>query len=380
MAGGKGPSIKEELRVSKTTRPSGRGARHGRCSGVRRVRGFRERQEAHQGAEGKGPGRAPEAGQEEPGRRQAASFLRRAALVNFKLPVTIRLRNPCTTENGQNPQPTVGGNPVGVALSTELPDAGHGAQPAHDPDGERQPRSVARYAFGRDWRRAGSGCRVPGHLRRWRAGQRQPQDPPGQQDADDLVGAAALEQGHHRPGDALRRELRQVASLVPAALCAALAAARRLRRARLDQQGCGDWTRRRGWRSGLRYGDLRGARSARRPAYKALFYDVPANLGLRHGRRSPGLHRCTPLAARRTACSCRSFAGVDNPDEHPGWWRDRATTTGSVRTRTRSRPARLRRAPALRRRAPRRTATRVTPCSAPTLCPWASPRAACRST
>ncbi|HMS61696.1 MAG TPA: hypothetical protein PKD63_05395 [Solirubrobacteraceae bacterium] len=53
-----------------------------------------------------------------PGAVRRKSFLRRAALVNFKLPVTIRLRNPCTTENGQNPQPTVGGNPVGVALST----------------------------------------------------------------------------------------------------------------------------------------------------------------------------------------------------------------------------------------------------------------------
>ena len=53
-----------------------------------------------------------------PGAIRRRSFLRKAALVNFKLPVTIRLRNPCTTENGANPAPTVGGNPVGVALST----------------------------------------------------------------------------------------------------------------------------------------------------------------------------------------------------------------------------------------------------------------------
>ena len=32
------------------------------------------------------------------------SFLRRAALVNFKLPVTIRLRNACMTENGHEPR------------------------------------------------------------------------------------------------------------------------------------------------------------------------------------------------------------------------------------------------------------------------------------
>jgi hypothetical protein len=37
-----------------------------------------------------------------PGIVKRKSFLKRAALVNFKLPVTIRLRNPCTTENGQN--------------------------------------------------------------------------------------------------------------------------------------------------------------------------------------------------------------------------------------------------------------------------------------
>ena len=54
----------------------------------------------------------------DPGAIRHRSFLRKAALVNFNLPVTIRLRNPCTTENGANPAPTVGGNPVGVALST----------------------------------------------------------------------------------------------------------------------------------------------------------------------------------------------------------------------------------------------------------------------
>lgn len=40
-----------------------------------------------------------------PGAVKRKSFLKRAALVNFKLPVTIRLRNTCTTENGQNPAP-----------------------------------------------------------------------------------------------------------------------------------------------------------------------------------------------------------------------------------------------------------------------------------
>jgi len=52
-----------------------------------------------------------------PGAIKRRSFLRRAALVNFKLPVTIRLRNTCTTENGANPAPTVGGTPPGLLLS-----------------------------------------------------------------------------------------------------------------------------------------------------------------------------------------------------------------------------------------------------------------------
>ncbi len=42
-----------------------------------------------------------------PGVVRRKSFLRKAVLVNFKLPVTIRLRNPCTTENGQNPAPNL---------------------------------------------------------------------------------------------------------------------------------------------------------------------------------------------------------------------------------------------------------------------------------
>ncbi len=41
-----------------------------------------------------------------PGAVKRRSFLRKAALVNFKLPVTIRLRNPCTTRTAQNPAPT----------------------------------------------------------------------------------------------------------------------------------------------------------------------------------------------------------------------------------------------------------------------------------
>ena len=95
-----------------------------------------------------------------PGVVRRKSFLRKAALVNFKLPVTIRLRNPCTTENGQNPAP----NASPLVLVPGLPHAGHRAQRAHDPVGDRQPRSVARHASGRGRRLARRGRRVPGHL------------------------------------------------------------------------------------------------------------------------------------------------------------------------------------------------------------------------
>ena len=117
------------------------------------------------------------------------------------------------------------------------------------------------------WRPRG-GRRVQRHLRRRCPGQRQHQDPPGQQDTDDLVGAAALERRHHRPGHALRRELLEVAR------ASGRRSSRRCSRsptAASNQQGCGDWTTTAGDGGA-------GTRPRRRsaPAYKALFYDVPA--------------------------------------------------------------------------------------------------------
>lgn len=47
---------------------------------------------------------------------RSRSFARKAALVNFKLPVTIRIRNPC--ERSQNPAPT-SSSPGGLSLTTE---------------------------------------------------------------------------------------------------------------------------------------------------------------------------------------------------------------------------------------------------------------------
>lgn len=52
-----------------------------------------------------------------PGVVRRSAFLRKAGLVDFRLPVTIRLRNPCSTENGENLAPTVAGMPPGQILS-----------------------------------------------------------------------------------------------------------------------------------------------------------------------------------------------------------------------------------------------------------------------
>ena len=121
--------------------------------------------------------------------------------------------------------------------------------------------------------------------------------------------------GHHRPDDALGRELRSSRSHVP------VAHSRRCRRFAdaTYKQGCGDWTDHRRWRPGLR---CAAAPPFGAPAtYKALFYDVPANLGFGTGAGLPGYTVYTAGGSPN---------GVFLPvvpgrrsDEHPGWWRRR---------------------------------------------------------
>ncbi len=98
-----------------------------------------------------------------PGVVRRRSFLRKAALVNFKLPVTIRLRNPCSEETGQNPRPTVGGTPTQSALSQNCLAQGTALNQRSIPSANVT-RSVARDAAGRARRRAGGGRRVQRHL------------------------------------------------------------------------------------------------------------------------------------------------------------------------------------------------------------------------
>ena len=69
---------------------------------------------------------------------RSKSFLRKAALVNFKLPVTIRLRGECPAGSGGAASCPADAGPS-YASNT-------GAQRARHRFGERRPRSVARSA------------------------------------------------------------------------------------------------------------------------------------------------------------------------------------------------------------------------------------------
>ncbi len=244
-----------------------------------------------------------------PGAVKRKSFLRaqRLSTSSFRSPFVCatRARRERSEPDGRS---AVAGRRA--ADDAELPDAGHGAEPAHDPVGERQPRSVARYAFGRHRWRAGRRRRVPGHLRRWRPGQRQPEDPPGQQDADDLVGAAALEQGHHRTPARVPTRTSRSRSCVPGAAargdsrCTAASADGDCSRAAATGTPPSAALR------AHRHGIVRGRSTLGAPVgYKALFYDVAGRTSrFRHVQRCwrPGLHGVHTLVARRTACSCRS--------------------------------------------------------------------------
>ncbi len=99
-----------------------------------------------------------------PGVVKRRSFLRKAALVNFKLPVTIRLRNPCQGAPISNP----GVSPSAVACRPRpirtAQTQGTALNQSTIPSAQRQPRSVARYAFGRARWRAVGGRRVQRHL------------------------------------------------------------------------------------------------------------------------------------------------------------------------------------------------------------------------
>ena len=196
------------------------------------------------------------------------SFLRRAALVNFKLPITIRLRNPCMTANGQNPAPGGGQTCTtqGSALNQRIvPTARVNLGPSL---GTREIVISGALAAVVEFQDTYDGGALGNVNIKLLPGDKTLQtsavpllwndtitDPATRSDANWLASLA-------RPGGSL-------AALEPYAAGAA------------NQQGCGDWTTSAG----------EGGASAAAPAgpgYKSLFHGAPYDFGAGTGSGLPG--------------------------------------------------------------------------------------------
>ena len=242
-----------------------------------------------------------------PGVVKRHSFLKKAALVNFKLPVTIRLRNTCTTENGQNPQPTVGGNPVGVALSTNCMTQGTALNQRTVPTarvnlgpslGSRDIAiggALAAVVEFQDTYDGGALGNVnlkilPGNKTLTTSSvpllwNKDISDPTTRSDTNFLKSVA-------RPGGALA-PLQAFADT--------------------KKQGCGDWTTTAGGGPSANTPAAYAAAQLGAPAsYKALFYDVPANLGFGTNNGLPGYTVYTS-GGSPNGVFLPVFPGGDNP-------------------------------------------------------------------
>ncbi len=196
------------------------------------------------------------------------SFLRRAALVNFELPVTIRLRNTCMTDNGENPAPGGGQTCAtqGTALNQRtLPSARVNLGPSL---GTRE--IVISGALGavvqfQDTYDGGSLGNVNIRLL------------PG--DKTLLTSAVPLLWNEAIGDPATRSDANWLASLARPG--GDLAALQSYADGAAGDQGCGDWTTTAG----------EGGSSAAAPAgpgYKALFHGAPYDFGAGTGSGLPG--------------------------------------------------------------------------------------------
>jgi hypothetical protein len=196
------------------------------------------------------------------------SFLRRAALVDFQLPVTIRLRNPCMSASGMNPAPGFGQNCTtqGTALNQRIvPTARVNLGPSLGTRELAISGALSAVVEFQDTYDGGALGNVnikllPGDktLRTssvpllW---NEDIADPATRSDANWLASQA-------RPGGAL-------------------AALQSYADGSSNRQGCGDWTTSAG----------EGGSSAAAPAgpgYKALFHGAPADFGAGTGNGLPG--------------------------------------------------------------------------------------------
>lgn len=196
------------------------------------------------------------------------SFLRRAALVNFKLPVTIRLRNTCMTDNGMNPAPAGAQNCAtqGTALNQRtLPTARINLGPSLGTREVVISGALAAVVEFQDTYDGGSLGNVNIKLL--------PGDKTLQTSSVPLLWNDAISD------PATRSDANWLASLARAG--GALASLQSYADGVAGDQGCGDWTTTAG----------EGGSSAAAPAgsgYKALFHGAPADLGAGTGSGLPG--------------------------------------------------------------------------------------------
>ncbi len=251
------------------------------------------------------------------------SFLRRAALVNFQLPVTIRLRNACMTENGQNPAPGGGQNCLtqGTALNQRtLPTASINLGPSL---GSRQ--VVISGALGavvefQDTYDGGSLGNVTIKLL--------PGDKTLQTSSVPLLWNDAI------ADPATRSDANWLASLARPG--GDLAALQSYADGPAGDQGCGDWAT-----SAGEGGTFAGAPAG--PGYKALFHGAPYDFGAGTGSGLPGYPVVTVgrRAERRVPAGA---PGCRRALAHPGRRHHRQQRLDRPEHRRRSRAARRRRA------------------------------------
>lgn len=196
------------------------------------------------------------------------SFLRRAALVNFELPVTIRLRNTCMNDNGENPAPGGGQTCLtqGTALNqSTLPSALINLGPSLGTREVVISGSLAAVVQFQDTYDGGSLGNVNIKLL------------PG--DKTLVTSAVPLLWNDAIADPATRSDANWLASLARPG--GELASLQSYADGAAGDQGCGDWTTTAG----------EGGSSAAAPAgpgYKALFHGAPYDFGAGTGSGLPG--------------------------------------------------------------------------------------------
>ncbi len=199
---------------------------------------------------------------------RSRSFLRRAALVNFQLPVTIRLRNACMTDNGQNPAP--GGGQTCATQGTALnqltvPSAQVNLGPSL---GTRQiaiSGTLGAVVEFQDTNDGGGLGNVNIKLQ--------------QGDKSLLTSAVPLLWNDDIADPAARSDANWLSSLARPG--GQLSGLQSYADSPANRSGCGDWTTTVG--EGGSY-----AAAAAGPGYKALFHDAPGDFGAGTGNGLPG--------------------------------------------------------------------------------------------